>query len=51
MTMTEAIIAAQELGGSYIAKFSDGWQVLGRTPSRKVRGLVYVAFDGSTFRV
>jgi hypothetical protein len=50
MTMNEAIDAAQSEGGAYIARFADGWRILGRTP-RCVRGLIYVTFDGATFRV
>jgi hypothetical protein len=48
--MNEAIDAAQSLGGAYIARFIEGWRVLGRTPRGKVRGLIYVALDGATFR-
>jgi hypothetical protein len=51
MTMNEAIIEAQEQGGSYIAPFGRFWYVLGRTIDGHVKGLIYVSFDGATFRV
>lgn len=51
MTMIEAIITAQDQGGSYIAQFEDGWRLLGRNPKGKLYGLIWVAFDGSTARI
>lgn len=50
-TMIEAIEQAQAQGGAYIALIQGDWHVLSRTPKGRVKGVIYVSFDGSTFRV
>lgn len=50
-TMNEAIDQATTQGGAYIALINGEWHVLSRTPKGRVKGVIYVSFDGTTFRV